>query len=114
MQFDYVCCVNYRATAAASIVETVNFMLAFAQLSSAQVKKSTEFCEYLDPLSVLDLFKLDYGNKSIIIESTLKEIYDFPFPGFNRIVEIPIEKLASTANEKIDVSTFLYFNIMCC
>ena len=89
-------------------------MLAFAPAKQcATVKKSTEFCEYLDPLSILDLFKLDYGDTSIIVESTLKEIYDFPSPGFNRIVEIPIGKLASTTDEKIDISTFLYFNLMC-
>ena len=89
-------------------------MLAFSPAKKcATVKKSTEFGDYLDPLSVLDYFKLDYGDKSIIVDSTLKEIYASPFPGFNRIVEIPLEKLASTACKKVDISTFVYFNLMC-
>ena len=79
----------------------------------SNIKKSTVFGNYLDPLSILEHFKLTCMEVSIICESRFKSLGGFPLPGYSRLVDIPLGSLVSKSEEKVELSTFVYWNLMC-
>ena len=65
-------------------------MLTFATATHcSNIKKSTVFGEYLDPLAILEEFKLTLHEKSIAVKSA-QAIDASPFPGFGRMLMYPL------------------------